>query len=217
MVHTPRPGSWAAPQPMPHVSLAEQHAAYEQGRQEALAAVASQNSQKGKDVEVGPTGIWMDYKTLAGVIAIACVGMWQFNAIQWEIKDLRTSVSQLSTQFNASVKTISEGIIDRLSRVELDATTKEATRYTKIEHDTWCLKTEKLNAQIGWQCAPLERYGTAEPQQPPYPSHVLRQNYGTEDLPRTKNDKTADADLDLFEQGWSASVSGASGKIGGLK
>ena len=44
---------------------------------------------------------------------------------------------------------------DRVARLENEVRAKAASRFSKPDMELWCAKTEQLNADIKWQCAPV--------------------------------------------------------------
>lgn len=65
-------------------------------------------------------------------------GTSQFAAIKHSIDKLSTRVEALSAEFK-----------QRISEVETQAL---ADRYTRTDHDRWCLEAERTNSASGWRC-----------------------------------------------------------------
>jgi hypothetical protein len=119
------------------------------------------HSDERRDVNVERSGVWMDYKTLVGVaIAVSVMTWWgagQFTTVQYELRELRTLLTQIPKQFDATLTAAKETLSERIARLEV-----ERLRYinspdhlSRTAHDLWCLETERVNRSIGWQCGSM--------------------------------------------------------------
>lgn len=77
---------------------------------------------------------------LAFVAAVTYFGTMQFN-------DVKNAISDLSRKVDG----VTDNMTQRITRMEDDLKSRTASRYTRQDHELWCLKTEKLNPN--WRCA----------------------------------------------------------------
>jgi len=169
---------------------------------------------RGDDVQVRRNGIFLSYQNAWGALAFIALLIWwgrgQFADVQYEIKDLRSLVTQFPLQItqavDRAVRTVADGYNLRLSKVENDITSLKAdlqvkpmSRYTRADHDNWCLKTEQLNAKIGWRCSELPIQGGVRsyeirPQNYyPAPTQPIPQTWDTQNVPPGKPLKEANS------------------------
>jgi hypothetical protein len=120
----------------------------------------SRHGDERRDVNVERSGLWMDYKTLVGVLMALGVSAWwgsgQFSQIQYEMRELRSIMTGIPKQFETTVSIVKEALTQRIERIEMDRAIKMMDRYSRADHEVWCLETEKLNRKNGWECAPLD-------------------------------------------------------------
>lgn len=131
---------------------------------------ANRHSDERRDVNVERSGVWMDYKTLIGSVFAMGLAVWwgsgQFAQIQYEMREFRALLTSIPKQVETTITVMQTAISERISRIEADRAIDIADRYSRANHELWCLETEKINRDIGWDCAPLAatktgRAGTA--------------------------------------------------------
>ena len=66
-----------------------------------------------------------------------------------QFNDLKNAIGDLTRKIDTSTENMSL----RITRIEAEFQARDASRYTRIDHELWCLKTERINA--GWRCGDL--------------------------------------------------------------
>lgn len=81
---------------------------------------------------------------LACTIAVAVAGLTYFGTK--ELGDIKHSISDLSRD----IRSMGNDLTRRVESVERDVEVKARDRWTKTDHDLWCLRTEQINKD--WRC-----------------------------------------------------------------
>lgn len=110
-----------------------------------------------EEVSVEKSGLFMDWRTwVGGMIGLAVMVAWgsrQFSSVEYELKDLRTLIVAQPAQVAAIVKSTVDPVTARVTMIEKEMERLSTSRWTRADHEVWCLKTEKENADIGWKCS----------------------------------------------------------------
>ena len=141
---------------------------YARGQQEAMAHFkqvpsgpqyvrVDSGGEHHDQLTVGAHSVTLDYKTAAMVILTMLGAIWwgsqQFSSLQYELRDLSRNMTTLPQQFTQQIKLMGDAIGERMTRVEAELSARTASRWTRADHQIWCLKTEAENQQLGWRCA----------------------------------------------------------------
>jgi hypothetical protein len=147
----------------------------------------ARHSDERRDVNVEKSGVWLDYKSLLGMsIALSLVGWWASGylmQVQYDMREVRTLLINIPKQMEASIEAVRDALSERIERLETDRASQDPDRYGRAAHDIWCLETERLNRDIGWDCAPLP--GRPRPPHLMQPQDYYYQPWTTE----TKKDR----------------------------
>ncbi len=113
-----------------------------------------------ESVTVGKHGVFFEYKTfIAVIVGIAALIIWgstEFSELRYSRKEDRALIERIPAQVLQTVKEATRPITERLSRLEGEMTMRGISRFTRADHEVWCLNTEKKNAKIGWECGPVD-------------------------------------------------------------
>lgn len=143
--------------------------AYQQGQAEAQAHYQKIPSPQYAYVEAPKNGNGRNASMVEGLNAnvmtvISAIGfvVWatyfgttQFQSLKTGQERTEDKIEQTAIEIKNVVSNYTTSTSDRIARLENEVRAKTASRFSKGDMELWCAKTEQLNADIKWQCAPV--------------------------------------------------------------
>lgn len=83
------------------------------------------------------------------IMNVLIIGVWIVGttiSIVWQYYNVQSSLTSIGTE----VKIINEKLGDRISNIEKEIDLRQATGWTRRDHEYWCSKTEQQNP--AWKC-----------------------------------------------------------------
>lgn len=111
-------------------------------------------------------------------------GTTQFQSLKTGQERTEDKIEQTAIEIKNVVSNYTTSTSDRIARLENEVRAKTASRFSKGDMELWCAKTEQLNADIKWQCAPVLNQVT-ETMPPIWNGVSPSWSTATTELPRT--------------------------------